>query len=499
MLNGYWLFCEPNTRIARDPDRLDEFISLFKHACLFQREVNLSDLMVIASPNFRRAYHSDLHFKALVHSPWVNISFLHRKGEGTGLPMDLIDVKDFHHYRTPPLYCEEDYRYFEQEGSDRYLRALQTKPESTLPVREGAQRDPIFTRRILEGLDGNYLKTHLGEHQPLFAEITRDYQARQARRNRPLGAIHFENGRKPDGSFRFQEPMIWDLYFEQLGDRVSATQRDAMSQVIWRFYRANLVRAESDLMTVDPIQPPENQFYVDVHFGKSLREMVEQPDPDQFRVYSLFTALDDATLYRHLDFATIENLRQRANLLFDAAASRQTPQDLNVEEQKKLAIQRASAFETALVEYLHVLTRELTQRFSWARQPSLARQLMIRFGTLIEESAVDERGRPRTVITEVVNTAWNTAVAASALDTRLQVQFSASPQISALNRYLTNFVAPLLWISDSRVALAASAAADKLRLAALTAPEARIPMESRQVTPPDINSCGSVTAYGTPQ
>lgn len=42
---------------------------------LFQREVNLSDLMVIASPNFREAYRNDPDFRALVMSDWVNLFY----------------------------------------------------------------------------------------------------------------------------------------------------------------------------------------------------------------------------------------------------------------------------------------------------------------------------------------------------------------------------------------------------------------------------------------
>lgn len=78
MLDGYWLFGEPNTVIARDPSHQNEYISLFKRACLFQREVNLSDLMVIASPNFREAYRIDADFRELVASDRVNFRYLHQ-------------------------------------------------------------------------------------------------------------------------------------------------------------------------------------------------------------------------------------------------------------------------------------------------------------------------------------------------------------------------------------------------------------------------------------
>lgn len=490
MLNGYWLFCEPNTQIARNPAQYDEFIALFKHACLFQREVNLSDMMVVGSPNFRRAYNSDTHFKKLVHSPWVNISLLHRKGR-TGPPMDLVDVKDFHHREN--LYSEEDRRYFEQEGSDRYLRALQAKSESTVIVRDGTQRDPIFTRRVLDGLDGEYLKTHLGEHAALFAQVTREYQAEG---NRILGAIHFENGRK-DGRFRFGEPMVWDVFFDALADRVTAAQRDAMSQTIWRFYRANLVRAESDLMGVDPIQPPESQFYVEAMFGKSLRQMIALPNPEEFRVYSLSTSLDDAALYRHLDFDTIEKIRRRASPMFDAAAARQVQKGLDLDGEKDWAARRAAQFEAAMVEYLQFTTQELTQRFTWAQKPSLLRQLRIQFATLIADSVVDSHGRPKPLVTTVFNTLWTAAVTASSLDP-VALQFSSGPQLSSMTHFLTAMVAPWLAVGDSRLAAATTTGANRARLEALSRPEERAQIKSNLVTPGNIDLPGSVVAHGTP-
>jgi hypothetical protein len=247
-------------------------------------------------------------------------------------------------------------------------------------------------------------------------------------------------------------------------------------------------------MQVDPVQPPENQFYIDALFGRSLRQMVEQPDEGKFRAYSLSTDLDDAVLYRHLDFQTIEDLRRRATKLFDTAASRKSPAGPSLEDQKLHAAQRVGEFEVALVEYLHIAARELTQRFSTARRPSLERGLLISIGTQIEDSAVDKRGRPRPLLTAVVSSAGTAAAGATPTDLRAQLRVSVDP----LTRYLTNFVSPLLWISDASVAAAAETLAGKLRLDGLIAPKESVKFKARLVPPTEIDSPGPVTDYGTP-
>ncbi len=349
MLDGYWLFGEPNTVIARDPARLGEYISLFKHACLFQREVNLSDLMVIASPNFRLAYRSDAEFRELVASDWVNFWYLHRKGprhnEG---PMDLVDVKDFHHQNG--LYSQEEYRFFSNDGSDEYLRDLQRKKKpTTLKEADGTLRDPIFTQRVLNTFDCAYLHRHLGDYQRLFAEFTHELQAELAANETPLGAIHFEAGLKKDGTYRWGFPTIIDRLYQRVGDDLSADQRKTL---------------------ID---------------GGSDRDV---------KVYKLSTALDDVTLYRHLDFKTIEAIRsQNAGLdLFKVCTLSPPPPGMTEEASIREQTRLADDFAEILVEYRRNTERELSQRFSQCCKRSLSRTVLLTIGTSLSKLAVDAVG-----------------------------------------------------------------------------------------------------------
>src|SRR5262249_21991234 len=155
------------------------------------------------------------------------------------------------------LFYEEDHEYYEADGSDAFLYEIQTKPKSTLREAEGSQRDPNFTQRVMASLDSPYLNSRLGSHRPLFEEFTRQVHAGLAATQTPLGAIHFEEGRNADGTYRWGKPTVMDLLFNRIGSQITPEERRSINEAVWRFYRAHLFRAESDLLHVDPVVPPE--------------------------------------------------------------------------------------------------------------------------------------------------------------------------------------------------------------------------------------------------
>ena len=451
MLDGYWLFGEPNTVIARDPARLNEYISLFKHACLFQREVNLSDLMVIASPNFREAYRTDADFRQLVASDWVNFWYMHQNppGQGEG-QMDLVSVKDFHHKKN--LYGPEERRYFSREGSDDYLYELQkSKAASTLRQADSRLRDPIFTQRILDTLDCAYLQHRLGEYHTSFTQFTRELQAELAAEHIPLGAIHFEASRTKDGTYRWGTPTSLDRLYEHLGNNFADAQRRHIADAVWRYYRTHLVGAELDLMSIDPIVPPENDFYVQVRHAKDADDLVARGGDQNVKVYSMSTALDDSFLYRNLDFKTIESIRnQNAALeLFKVSLPPPPPPGITDEASIREQTLLANDFSEALSEYRRSAERLLTQRFSECCKPSLSRTVLLTVGASLGRLAVDSRGQPRPVITTTVKASIAGAVS------------SWAPALHPYMSFLTYFLSPWLRDADTYVSRVTEALAGR--------------------------------------
>lgn len=488
MLKGYWLFGEANTRMARDPALLNEYISLFKHACLFQREVNLSDLMVIAAPNFREAFRRDADFRHLVESDWVNIWYMHPKrpadGEGT---MDLVGVKDFHHQES--LYSQEEFNFFSEAGNDEYLRDLQRKKNpSTLKEADGALRDPIFTQRVMDTLDCTYLRRLLGDCQPLFAQITRELQAKLAATGIPLGAIHFEAGRNEDGTYRWGSPTTIDRLYDCFGNSLPAERRTQIAATIWRYYRTHLVAAEMDLTDTDPLVPPENAFYVEVGHGEPADKLMEHGGNRDLKVYPLSTELDDALLYRHLDFKTIERIRNdNAGVEFFKITALPTPPPGMTEEASEREQSRlATDFGEALVEYRRRTERVLSERFAECCRPGLNRTLLLTIGTSLAKLAVDGDGKPRPVVTTTVKMSLSGAVAAVA------------PQFHPCVPFLTYYLSPWLRGADSCASRVVEKLAGQFRRAAFAEADEDSRLEADVFARRKIRDRGAFTLYRSP-
>jgi hypothetical protein len=490
MLDAYWLFGEPNADIARNPARLDEYISLFKHACVTQRKVNLSDLMVAGAPNFRNAYHLDPEFRKLVQSDIVNISYLHAEEDGSGATMDLIGVKDFHIRKD--LFYPEERDYFRGESSDAFLRALQAKDSSTLIVRDGRGRDPRFTQRVLSALGCDYLQRHFGADQRLFAECTRELHGELAAAGEPLGAIWFEEGRRADGKYRWRRPTVLDRMFQRM-DHLSPERRREIGQIAWRFYRTHLFRAESDLIETDPVVPPETDFYVEVMYGERPETFFVPPAEDgKFYVYRISTDLDDATLYRHLDLKTILDVRKLGAAYFDLASKREPQPELATEDRLRRDAVRAAEVGAALKEYKHAAVALLAERFPTLRQLRWDRELILRVATVIDYAALDTKGRPRPTVSALVSSAMAKAGSAMPFDTLLELNMEARH----LARYLVNFATPMLYIADAEVANAAESLANRMRREALLGDEPRTKIDARLIAEKAPGSTDSTILYG---
>lgn len=492
MLDAYWLFGEPNTDIARNGARLDEYISLFKHSCLFQRRLNLSDLMIVGAPNFRKAYLSDPEFKKLADSDIVQISYLHAENDGRGPPMDLAGVTNFHLREN--LFYPEEREFYGGGGGEGFINQLQAKSASTLIVRDGSQRDPIFTARIMAAMGSPYLQQHLEGDRALFEDCTRELQTELASRGTPLGAIWFEAGWQPDGTCRWTVPTVLDRMFRRM-DHLSADRRKQIAETIWRFYRTHLFRAESDLMQVDPVVPPESDFYVDVMYGKAPASFFHPLEDENLHVYRVATDLDDATLYRHLDFNTIVDVRTRGAAYFEAASRIDLQPELPEEDRIHLDEVRAAHVGAALNEYKHAAVALLSERFSVLRQVKWQRELVLRVATMIDHAAVDGKGRPRPVVSTLVMSAITKAGAAVPFDTLVALNMEARP----FARYLMNFTTPMLHIADATVAAGAENLANRLRLAALLGVEPRSRMDARLIATKASGLTDSTTLYGAIQ
>lgn len=493
MLEAYWLFGEPNTDLARSPVRINEYISLFKHACVFQRKLHLSDLMVIGAPNFRRAYQLDPEFKKLVDSDIVDISLLHAEDDGRGAPLDLVGVMNLH--LLADLFYPEEREFYSGEGGREFLKRLQAKGPPNLIVRNGNERDPRFTAHVLNALGGDYLKQGLGSDHALFETCTHELHSELAATGTPLGAIWFEEGRNEDGTYRWKIPTVLDRMYQSVDHHLSSERRKEIRDTVWRFYRAHLFRAESDLMEVDPVVPPDTDFYIEVMYGKRADLFFAPTQDDKYHVYRIATDLDDETLYRHLDFKTILEVRELGATYFGAASRLEAQPEISAEARLHRDEARAAHLGVALQEYKHRAVALLSERFPLLCQRRWERELILRVATVIDQAAVDSHGRPRPVVSALVTSAMGKIGSAVPFDTLLALNMEARP----LARYLMNFATPMLYISDGKVATAVESLANGMRRGALLGAQPRAKIDARLIADKSSGLKDSTTLYGPVQ
>jgi hypothetical protein len=424
MLDGFWLFADADAAVSRERSRLDEYISLFKHACLLQKQVTLSDHMVLSSPNFRTAYYSDADFRKLAQSQLIRIAFSNQRGTN-GPPMTLVELRDFH--LRHGLGWPDIKEFFAEEANASYLFDLQRKPKNTRVAFNGSLRDPLFTAKILEQIRGDYLRRHLGKYVTLFEEIVCFYYGELSKQSVPLGIVYFVE-KRPE----WKADTIVDAFVKRLSDAETDHALQNYKDAIYRFAKSILTRSELDLMKLDPVLPPEEQSYVEVLHGRTVRQIVDKKECLDLKVYELSSDLDDALLYRHIDYDTILRLRNldEAHNFFDAAEpgplQPKVAED-SVERQQKL---RAIRFEESLITYRTRLDKELRTRFSNLRKPSLERNVAIKVATVLNDATRDTDGNPRKILSSVVD--CSIAVAAVHLGAA-----DAWPLLRFLNTMLT--------------------------------------------------------------
>jgi hypothetical protein len=397
MLDGFWLFADADASVSREPARLDEFISLFKHACLLQRQVTLSDHMVISSPNFRAAYQEDVDFRMLTQSDIVRISYSNQR-ERNGPPMNLIELKDFHLAHN--LGWPDVKEFFAREGSSAYLLDLQGKPEETSVAFDGSLRDPLFTLKILENRRCDYLKRHLGRHLDLFEDVIGSYYDVLSQRDVPFGIVYFVESRPG-----WKGETVLDAFLKRLPDTEPDEAGQAYRSAIYNFAKSYLTRSELDLMRRDPILPPEERTYVEVLHGKTVEQIADAENCRDPRVFKLSSDLDDAVLYRHIDYATIARLRglPEAGQFFDSAEPGPPSPALSDEARMRHLEQRAARFGDALLAYRRRLDRELRDIYSQLSKPSLERTVTIRVASFANDLTHDREGKPRRFLSSVVD------------------------------------------------------------------------------------------------
>jgi hypothetical protein len=479
MLDGYWLLADGGAAVSSDPARKDEFIALFKHACLFQRQINLSDLMVVVSPNFRNAIRTDSDFRRLAMSDIVRLAYTHKERDRHGPVMDLVGVKDFH--VTNRLADQLFYDYYANAGSDAYLRELDGKPTQTRLKFDSSLRDPWFTKTVLDRVGCAYLRRNLGGYANLFEDITRRYyEANISGTDIALGVIHFVEGRPG-----WAGTSIVDEFVAQLGTKVSAQELDLYKIAIWHFAKALLIRAEADLLAVDPVLPPDEQFYIDVLHDTTGDNISLGETPVELRSYVLSTDLDDHLIYRNLDFATICAIRDSDEGLefFAACEAPPSPPGSSADASRRHQEMAARKFAVSMEAYKRRVERELSLRFAPLRRVSLQRNVKLQIATSLSHLTTDATGKPKPVIRTLVETVIIGAAA------------HISPDVAAAARYLTVILGSHLGKADELMSNFTEETVQKLTMEALKNQTSGSPIKSYLISPSDISSAESFTYY----
>jgi len=181
----------------------------------------------------------------------------------------------------------------------------------------------------------------------------------------------------------------------------------------------------------------QNAFYVEVGHGEPADDLVKHGGNHKLKVYPLSTELDDAVLYRHPDFRTIERIRnQNAGLdLFKTSTLPTPPSGMTEEASVRGQSRLATDFEEALVEYRRRTESVLSERFSGCCRSSLSRTVLLTIGMSLAKLAVNGKGKPRPVVTTTVKMSLSGAAAAIA------------PQFHPFVPFLTYYLSP--WLRDA--------------------------------------------------
>jgi hypothetical protein len=371
MLNGYWLF--GGQPYCGNPDFLDLYIALFKHACLFQQRVVLTEPMIVNSRNFRIAYSSDAEFRILARSDIVAIAHMDRVGNRHGPPMNLIQAKEFCGLINAFANLPAEYRTAERDWE---LEELQSKPTASMLFPNSGIRDPLFTLNILQNLDTPFIKHALGPFHTRYCDLVREYVTRYQASDEPLGIIHFSTGEN-----WMRRGNIASEFLSAVSDKVSQAELSLLRGAIEEFGSAHYLRTEAQVMGKDPILTPSHGYYSRVMLNRTIEDLFDREPLEHVSTFTLRSSLDYPQLYRNLDFALLEKLRSQTDegIAFFRSIDGHDP----------------TAFRTAAENYCRRVERELSKSFAPLLKPSLEHDYIYRFATLARDTALDPRGESR--------------------------------------------------------------------------------------------------------